>query len=99
MPANGRAVLILGGVRAEGEDARREGYRQKAKREFYYNLYKDYNVVDHFSVAGDMYSKQGASYPVDVIVIDGKGQSQRALPAAELATANYLIRRTQGEVK
>ena len=84
MPANGRAVLILGGVRAEGEDARREGYRQKAKREFYYNLYKDYNVVDHFSVAGDMYSKQGASYPVDVIVIDGKGQSQRALPAAEL---------------
>ena len=31
-----------------------------------------------------MYSKQGASYPVDVIVIDGKGQSQRALPAAEL---------------
>ena len=84
MPANGRAVLILGGVRAEGEDAKREGYRQKAKREFYYNLYKDYNVVDHFSVAGDMYSKQGASYPVDVIVIDGKGQSQRALPAAEL---------------
>ena len=84
MPANGRAVLILGGVRAEGEDARREGYRQKAKREFYYNLYKDYNVVDHFSVAGNMYSKQGASYPVDVIVIDGKGQSQRALPAAEL---------------
>ena len=84
MPINGRAVLILGGVRAEGEDARREGYRQKSKREFYYNLYKDYNVVDHFSVAGDMYSKQGASYPVDVIVIDGKGQSQRALPAAQL---------------
>jgi hypothetical protein len=84
MPANGRAVLILGGVRAEGEDARREGYRQAQKRNFYFNLYKDYNVVDHFSVAGDMYSKQGASYPVDVIVIDGKGQSQRALPAAEL---------------
>jgi len=84
MPVNGRAVLILGGVRAATEDARREGYRQAQKRNFYFNLYKDYNVVDHFSVAGDMYSKQGASYPVDVIVIDGKGQSQRALPAAEL---------------
>jgi len=84
MPVNGRAVLIVGGVRAEGDNARKEAYRQKAKREFYFNLYKDYNVVDHFTVAGDMYSKQGASYPVDVIVINGKGQSQRSLPAAEL---------------
>jgi hypothetical protein len=84
IPVNGRAVLLLGGVRAEGEDARREGYRNPAKRNFYFNLYKDYNVVDHFTVSGNLYTKQGASYPVDVIVIDGKGQSQRALPAAEL---------------
>ena len=84
MPVNGRAVLIVGGVRAEGDNARKKAYRQKAKREFYFNLYKDYNVVDHFTVAGDMYSKQGASYPVDVIVINGKGQAQRSLPAAEL---------------
>jgi len=84
MPANGRAVLIVGGVRAENEEARREAYRAAQKRNFYYNLYKEYNVVDHFSVSGDMYTKQGASYPVDVIVIDGKGQSQRNLPAADL---------------
>jgi len=84
MEAGGKAVLIVGGVNETTEDARREGYRSKAKREFYYNLYKDYNVVDHFTVAGNMYAKQGASYPVDVIVIDGKGQSQRNLPAADL---------------
>jgi len=35
-------------------------------------------------VAGNLYAKQGASYPVDVIVIDGKGQAQRNLPAADL---------------
>jgi hypothetical protein len=84
MPVNGRAVLIVGGVLGDSADKRQEGYRSKSKREFYYNLYKDYNVVDHFTVAGDMYKKQGASYPVDVIVIDGKGQSERKLPAADL---------------
>ena len=84
MKADGKSVLIIGGVRAENEDARKEGYRNAAKRNFFVNLYGNYNVVDHFTVAGNLYSKQGASYPVDVIVIDGKGQSQRALPAAEL---------------
>ena len=66
------------------EEGRRDGYRAAAKRNFYYNLYKNFNVVDHFSVNGDMYSKQGASYPEDVIVIDGKGKSKRELPAADL---------------
>jgi hypothetical protein len=84
MPVNGRAVLIVGGVRGETEDARKEGYRSAQKRTFYFNLYRDYNVVDHFTVDGDLYKKQGAAYPVDVIVIDGKGQSERSLPAAEL---------------
>ena len=82
--ADGRAVLIVGGVQSNTEDGRREGYRGKAKREFYYNLYNQYNVVDHFTAGGRMYSKQGTTYPVDVIVIDGKGKSQRDLPAADL---------------
>lgn len=81
---NGRAVLILGGVQASTEDGRREGYRGKAKREFYYELYDKYNVVDHFTVGGNLYAKQGTTYPVDVIVIDGIGKSQRDLPAADL---------------
>jgi hypothetical protein len=84
MQADGRSVLIVGGIQAKTEDGRREGYRGAQKRNFYYNLYKDYNVVDHFTVGGNMYSKQGTTYPVDVIVIDGKGQSQRNLPAADL---------------
>lgn len=84
MKEDGRAVLILGGVQANTEDGRREGYRAKAKREFYYRLYSTYNVVDHFTVGGNMYAKQGTTYPVDVIVIDGVGKSKRDLPAADL---------------
>ena len=38
----------------------------KAKREFYLTLYSTYNVGDHFTVAGEMYEKQGAWWPVDV---------------------------------
>jgi hypothetical protein len=84
MKDDGRAVLIVGGVQSEAEEARRDDYRGKSKRTFYFNLYNDYNVVDHFTVDGDLYSKQGASYPVDVIVIDGRGKSARDLPAADL---------------
>jgi hypothetical protein len=84
MKEDGRAVLILGGVQANTEEGRREGYRGKAKREFYYKLYNEYNVVDHFTAGGNMYAKQGTTYPVDVIVIEGRGKSQRNLPAADL---------------
>ena len=81
---NGRAVLIVGGVQSEAEEARREDYRGKNKRQFYFNLYNNFNVIDHFTADGDLYSKQGASYPVDVIVINGRGKSNRDLPAADL---------------
>lgn len=84
MKDDGRAVLIVGGVMSEADEARREDYRGKNKRMFYFNLYRDYNVVDHFTVDGALYAKQGASYPVDVIVINGRGKSSRDLPAAAL---------------
>lgn len=84
MKDNGRAVLIVGGVNARDEAARSDGYNGKSKRAFYYTLYNDYNVTDHFTVDGDLYKKQGAGWPVDVIVINGRGKSSRALPAADV---------------
>lgn len=81
---DGRAVLLLGGVQATTEEGRRDGYRGNAKRNFYFELYNMYNVTDHFTVGGGMYSKQGTTYPVDFIVIDGWGKSKRDLPAADL---------------
>jgi hypothetical protein len=81
---DGSAVLIIGGPLAESNEARKDTYRGKSKREFFFNLYAQYNVVDHMTISGDLYSKQGASFPVDMIVIRGRGKSQRSLPAAQL---------------
>lgn len=86
MTDNGRAVLIVGGIKADSVEERRKGYRAKGKREFYWRLYKDYNVTDHFTAAGELYTKQGASWPVDVIVIEGRGKSSRQLPASQPPT-------------
>jgi hypothetical protein len=83
---DGRAVVILGGLNKlqKSLEARSQGYSGKAKREFYKALYDRYNVTDHFTVSGDLYERQGAAWPVDVIVIDGRGKSARKLPAADV---------------
>ncbi len=78
MKSDGRAVLIIGGIKAESEKERAAGYMGKAKRQFFHQLLSKYNVTDVFTVDGDLYAKQGAGWPVDVIVIDGKGKSARA---------------------
>jgi hypothetical protein len=80
----GRAVLIVGSVQNEVDKKKRaDQYDAKDKRLFYYHLYQNYNVADHFTVSGDLYERQGAGWPVDVIVIDGRGKSERRLPAAD----------------
>ena len=83
MKDDGRAVLIVGSIAKTitGDKARGDAYNGKAKREFYYRLYSQYNVTDHFTVAGELYSRQGAAWPVDVIVIEGMGKSALRLPA------------------
>jgi len=86
MDANGNAVLIIGSVHpmAVTDEARSEGFNSKAKREFFKTLYDNYNVTDHFTVAGKLYERQGAAWPVDVIVIKGKGKSALPLPAVKV---------------
>ncbi|MCB0252174.1 MAG: strawberry notch family protein [Anaerolineae bacterium] len=79
MADDGRAVLIIGGTMAVNHEERRKSYRGKS--DFFYRLYNGYNVVDHFTMSGDLYKKQGAGFPVDVIVIEGRGKSARELPA------------------
>jgi len=88
MKDDGRAVLILGGVNkmVSTKEGRADAYNGKAKREFYLTLYNNYNVTDHFTVNGDLYDRQGAAWPVDVIVIQGRGKSARPLPAVEPPT-------------
>lgn len=84
MKDTGKAVFIIGSVNDKNKTTkgRQLLYRNPDKVRFFKTLYDNYNVVDHFSVAGKLYSKQGASWPVDFIVIDGKGKSPLTLPGA-----------------
>ncbi|WP_322730345.1 strawberry notch C-terminal domain-containing protein [Nostoc sp. ChiQUE01b] len=84
MKPDGRAVLILGGKLGMDEDIRSDRYNSRESRGFYYTLYQNFNVVDHFSIFGNLYRKQGAGFPIDMIVIDGRGKSDRRLPAADV---------------
>ena len=93
MKDEGRAVLILGGQPTKGskdpEEFRAKQYNERETRGFYLTLYRQYNVVDHFSIDGKLYEKQGAGFPIDLIVIDGRRQDQQApftrkLPAADV---------------
>ncbi len=83
LPEDGRAVLIIGSKGFEQskpkEDAKRAG-AYSSQKSFYDKLYRKYNVTDHYTVDGGLYSKQGAKFPIDVLVIDGKGESARPLP-------------------
>lgn len=79
---DGKAVLIIGskGLNVTNPTDRAEAYLRGKNKAFFTTLYGKYNVTDHFTVDGDLYAKQGASFPIDVIVIDGVGKSNRPLP-------------------
>lgn len=79
---DGKAVLIIGskGLNVTNPTDRAEAYLRGKNKAFFSTLYDKYNVTDHFTVDGDLYAKQGASFPIDVIVIDGVGKSNRPLP-------------------
>jgi C-terminal domain on Strawberry notch homologue/P-loop containing NTP hydrolase pore-1/Toprim-like/Protein of unknown function (DUF3991)/MutS domain I len=84
MQDDGRAVLILGGKLGEDAEKRSQRYNSLESRGFFKILYDQYNVTQHFSVWGALYIKQGAGFPIDMIVIEGRGKSQLSLPAARV---------------
>ncbi len=73
MKDNGRATLILGADKVAGGLSTDD-------RIFFNWLYSHYNVVGHFEVDGKLYSRQGASWPVRVITINGRQQSNSVSP-------------------
>jgi len=98
MRDDGRAVLIMGGVKGKSEDVRSRQYNEIKLAAPYYALYQNYNVIDHFSLWGDLYRKQGAGFPLDVIVIDGRGKSERSLPAVDVPRIYYAFEDLKREV-
>lgn len=73
MAEDGKAVVILGAKTGSmAANINQEGRKQGYNRREYLDLFKRFNVVDFFTLNGDLYEKMGAGWPVDVIVIDGK---------------------------
>lgn len=75
MRAGGRAVLILGANKKAGDI-------QQSDRIFFNWLYENYTVDEHFEVSGDLYSRQGAGWPIRIIVISGRAKSDRVSPVS-----------------
>jgi hypothetical protein len=87
MKDDGRAVLILAAPMASklGDlEKASNSYNGKQTGPFYKSLYDNYRVTEHFTVGGDLYGRQGTTFPVDVVVIEGRGKSSRRLPAVDL---------------
>ncbi|MFB2834237.1 strawberry notch C-terminal domain-containing protein [Floridanema evergladense] len=84
MKTDGKAVLILGGKLGQNEKTRSNRYNTQMSRAFYQTLYNNYKVTKHISIDGNLYRKQGAGFPIDLIVIDGIGKSNRQLPASDI---------------
>jgi C-terminal domain on Strawberry notch homologue/P-loop containing NTP hydrolase pore-1/ddrB-like ParB superfamily domain len=70
----GKATIILGASKEPGD-------LPANQRPFFNWLYSHYNVVADFELAGEMYSRQGASWPVRVIAVDGRVRSAKVAPA------------------
>ena len=75
MADDGKGYMILGAGLHSSDTGR------GAQRVFENFLYSHYNVVGNFEVAGDLYSNQGAKFPVRVIVVDGRRKAP--LPMGE----------------
>jgi hypothetical protein len=73
MKDTGKATIILGASKEPGD-------LPANQRPFFNWLYSHYNVVSDFELAGEMYSRQGASWPVRVIAVDGRVRSAKVMP-------------------
>lgn len=68
MKDDGRAAIIIGG---KTEYAKNGSLNPKDKAFLSY-LYSHYNVEDVINVDGNLYAKQGTSYPTRIILINGR---------------------------
>ena len=67
MKDDGRAAIIIGGNPEFGDNG-----AWKTKKAFFAYLYDHYNVKGVVPISGDLYAKQGTTYPTMMILIDGR---------------------------
>lgn len=85
MDAGGKAALIIGSKRglAKNEANIADKYNSANARLFFKHLYDNYKVTHHFTIDGSLYKKQGAEYPIDIIIVNGRGKTTLPLPGVQ----------------
>lgn len=68
MKDSGKGFVIIGGNNKFDDQGRLTG----RDRIFFNYLYHNYNVKDVIDITGDLYRKQGASFPIRAVLIDGR---------------------------
>jgi len=77
MKDDGRAAIIIGG-HTEWDSAGR--IKAGKNRIFFSYLYRNYHVSDVINIDGDLYSRQGTSFDVRLILIDGRKEKPEGYP-------------------
>ncbi|MBE9124778.1 MULTISPECIES: strawberry notch C-terminal domain-containing protein [unclassified Coleofasciculus] len=95
---DGKAVLIIGGLMGDDPVQRSDRYNSLSNRGFFKQLYDNWRVTDHFTVSGELYSRQGAGFPIDMIRLDGRGKSPRPYPAADVPPIYHSFEELEQEV-
>lgn len=74
MKDRGRAAIIIGGHTRWDDKGRIQAGRNRI---FFNYLYSRYNVIDVINIDGSLYSRQGTSFDVRMILIDGRKRPAR----------------------
>ena len=77
MKDNGCAAIIIGGHTEWDSEGR---IRAGKNRIFFSYLYRHYHVADVINIDGDLYSRQGTSFPVRLILINGRKNKPEGYP-------------------
>lgn len=83
MKPDGKASIIIG-----GHTKYKENGTLASEKAFFDYLYNHYNVVDVVNIDGSLYSKQGTSFPVRLILINGQRTSKEKTYAPLKKNAN-----------
>lgn len=84
---DGKGAIVIGGHNSYDEKG-----RLKNDKYFFNYLYKRYHVDDVINIDGSLYSKQGTSFPVRVILIGGVKKDKSGYAPLEDKEANKPVK-------
>ena len=93
---DGRAAMILGAADKLTSKV------NKSEKPFLNYLYDHFNIADSFEVSGELYKKQGAAYPVRVIILNGRKEKSdfsdkfSETPVERLSDWSSIYKRLKG---